>query len=37
MDNQTETLIQDNIECDEMIKLLEDFYNINQIQNSYFQ
>ena len=37
MDNQTETLIQnqqDNIECDEMIKLLEDFYNINQIQNS---
>ena len=37
MDNQTETLIQnkqDDIGCEEMIKLLEDFYNINQIQNS---
>ena len=34
MDNQTETLIHDNIECDEMIKLLEDFYDINQIQRS---
>jgi hypothetical protein len=37
MDNQTETLIQnkqDDIGCEEMIKLLEDFYNINQIQSS---
>lgn len=37
MDRQTDTLIQnkqDNIGCEEMIKLLEDFYNINQIQNS---
>ena len=37
MNRQTETLVQDqhdNIDCDEMIKLLEDFYNINQIQNS---
>ena len=34
MDNQTETLKQDDIGCEEMIKLLEDFYNINQIQNS---
>ena len=28
------TQTKENLECDEMIKLLEEFYNINQIQQS---
>ena len=30
---QTE-VIQDNVDCEEMVRLLEDFYDINQIQRS---
>ena len=43
MDQQQETepqtqvqteVIKDNVDCEEMIRLLEDFYDINQIQRS---
>ena len=27
-------IIKDSVDCEEMIKLLEDFYDINQIQRS---